>query len=82
MATFVKILRTITFFYKQADEDGVRDTDGSQLNISTKFSPWVYQSGFPLVSVYRETAREGTAVLTQEQFLNPPGQDMEPSPYK
>ena len=48
---------------KQAAEDGIKDTDGSVLNIKSKMDPWVLQSGFPKVTVV--TNKDGTATISQ-----------------
>jgi len=67
---------------QQAAVDGVTYPDGSAMDVKRLMDPWLNQMGYPLLTVTRHG--DGTASVTSQRYLNPPGQttDGRPSAYK
>ena len=66
---------------QQASADGIKDTDGSPLDIKSKMDSWVLQVGFPKISVTRNA--NGTVSFSQYIYLQNPNEAISsPSPFK
>jgi len=64
----------------QAAVDGIKQPDGSALDIKAIMDAWLNQMGYPLLSVSRNG--DGTASVTSRRFLSPRGQTPDaPSNY-
>lgn len=66
---------------KQAAIDGLKNPDGSDLDLGVYLNAWLNQFGYPVLTVTKNG--DGTATVTSKQFFNPVGQTPDtPSSYK
>jgi hypothetical protein len=66
---------------KQAVIDGIKNPDGSDIDLGFQLNAWLNQFGYPVLNVTRNG--DGTATVTSRQFFSPVGQTPDtPSAYK
>lgn len=65
---------------EQAALDGIKNPDGSDIDLSFHMDAWLNQFGYPMLNVTRNG--DGTASVTSRQYFRPIGQTPDtPSPY-
>jgi hypothetical protein len=70
-----------SFLLQQARVDGIKNPDGTDLDVKVWMDAWLNQMGYPVLVVTRNA--DGTATVTSRRFLSPRGQSADtPSDYR